>query len=872
MKKKIVLMIASLMVATLIAPGMVNAEELELSETSTEELSPIGEMSADDMTNTVEDEIISNESEKTWNEEVLCEDGRYFISEIDEETGYEIQLPVLPKEIPITQFVPQSGTSNLHSSDAANEGEYVYSYTPSDEMLNDGELDAAVQTALSYASSASNTLEKALLLHNYLVINTEYDYSYSRYRAYNALVEHSAVCQGYSEAYALLCNSAGIDCKLVTSRSMNHAWNIVNIDGSWYHVDCTWDDPKFTYNGVQIKMLYYKYFMKSDSGLPSDHFGWTGGNCTNSIYNNAFWNDAYGQMYKVRDEFYFYKNGGLNKIKSPLIYGSPEVVVEGKGYGHKAEHVIAKTDNTIAFIYDYNNVCIYSLNSGKNTVIPVDGGNPMEIIANNNALTVNVVPSGQSAGHIIKLFKFDDVEINPGNWKFESVSYVNSKKIMSGTSDSTFAPSDNVTRAMFATVLYNLDGAKAVSYKAIFKDVEPGKWYSNAITWAANSKVVSGYPDGRFGINDIVTREQMATMMKNYAAYKKYYTKQTADLGTFKDAGKVSSWAIDGMKWAVGSKLLSGKSNNGVLSLDPTSGATRVECATIMKNFCENSYEKMFIKEHFPDEKFRKWIEQCADLNNDGIITAEELAQITEAELDFYEQNYTDMTGIEMLTGLKNLKIRNGSLINFDISSNKDLEEITLTDINMQSLKVPNLPKLASMTVTGCNITTIDFRDCENIAKIRINSGHVPNVVMGNKPKLTDLQAVNTGVENIDVSKCNALMSLNVSKSKLNSLTLDSKDLRGVTLDYVTFANTTVVNMWSDPLFTVKTSEREMDFSKIKMLKPFDESKISVGSSGDIQLNGSMVTLIGNYETVVYNFDGVNRVRIGLQYENKLNQ
>lgn len=872
MKKRIVLLMASFMAVTLLVPNKVSAKELELSESSTEELSPIGEMAADDMSKTAEDEIIKNESEETENEEVLCEDGRYYISEIDEETGYEIQLPVLPKEIPITQFIPQSGIDNLQSSDAANEGEYVYSYTPSNEMLNDGELDAAVQAALSYASSASNSLEKALLLHNYLVINTEYDYSYSRYSAYNALVDHSAVCQGYSEAYVLLCNSVGIECKIVISRSMNHAWNIVNIDGSWYHVDCTWDDPKFTYNGVIIKMLYYKYFMKSDSGLPSNHYGWTGGNCTNSTYNNAFWNDVYGQMYKVGSEFYFYKNGGLNKIKSPLIYGSPEAVVEGKGYTHMAEHVIAKTDNTIAFIYDYSNVCIYSLTSGKNTVIPVDGGNPMEVMANNNALTVNVVPRGQTSGHIVKLFKFDDVEINPGNWKFDSVSYVSSKKIMSGTSDSTFAPSDNVTRAMFATVLYNLDGAKAVSYKAIFKDVEPGKWYSNAITWAANSKVVSGYPDGRFGINDIVTREQMATMMKNYAAYKKYYTKQTADLGTFKDAGKVSSWALDGMKWAVGSKLLSGKSNNGVLSLDPTSGATRVECATIMKNFCENSYEKMFIKEHFPNEAFRKWIEQCADHNNDGIITAEELAQITEAELDFYEQKYTDMTGIEMLTGLKNLKIRNGSLINFDISSNKDLEEITLNYINMQSLKVANLPNLDSLSAIGCNITTIDFRDCENITKIGIYAGHVPNVVLGNKPKLTDLQAVNNGVENIDVSKCNALKNLNLTRSKLNSLTLDSKELRAVTLDYVTFANTIVVNMASKPLFTVKTSERQMDFGKIKMLSPLDTSKLSAGSNEDIQINGSTVTLKGNYGTVIYNTVNMNSLIIYLQYENTLNQ
>lgn len=644
---------------------------------------------------------------------------------------------------------------------------------------------------------------------------------------------------------------------------MNHAWNIVNVGGSWYHVDCTWDDPTIRSKSGDTKstMLYYKYFMKSDSGMPKDHYGWSGGiACTNASYDNAFWANAMGAMYKVNNAFYYYSNGILYKTSSPLIYGKPEVVVQPKypaaGFG---EFVINKTDHAIAFVSEYAKVCVYSLSTGKSEEFQITDGGYMcyvnEVIKKNNALYARA-DSRNGKTCEISLFKFDDVEINPGNWKYDSVKYANEKKIMSGTSNTTFAPDVTLTRSMFATVLYNLDGAKAVTYKARFSDVGPGKWYSSAITWAADNKIVNGYPNGSFGINDTITREQMATMLLNYANYKKYYTKQSADVSKFPDASKVSSWALSAVKWAVGSKLISGKSNNGQVYLDPTSGATRAECATIMKNFCENSYEKMYIKDKFPDPVFRKWIEENADTNKDGIITPDELGVITKLDLDYTNQTSSNLAGLESLTGLEELSLKNASPINFDISNNKKLRTLSLWSVNMERFKVPSLSDLNTASLIECNINTADFRDCEAISAINIDRGTVRSVLLGNKPKLTSFKANDSQLESLDISACTKLYTLEVAGSKLKSLDFNAKNLRSVKADYDTLAHSKIIELSSECSFFVNTNSKEIDFSGFGLFGAFDSSKVT--PLYGVKFAGTIASMSYDNAAFYYRGGGVN--------------
>lgn len=119
--------------------------------------------------------------------------------------------------------------------------------------------------------------EKAQAAHDYLVRKCAYGYNGSdnKHNAYGALVEHSPVCEGYSKAYKLILDELGIPCIVVNSASMNHAWNMVQIDGDWYHVDVTWDDP--TVNGSDQGFsapVRHDYFLKSDASMRNDHYGW----------------------------------------------------------------------------------------------------------------------------------------------------------------------------------------------------------------------------------------------------------------------------------------------------------------------------------------------------------------------------------------------------------------------------------------------------------------------------------------------------------------------------------------------------------------------------------------------------------------------
>ncbi|MBR1496574.1 MAG: InlB B-repeat-containing protein [Oscillospiraceae bacterium] len=142
--------------------------------------------------------------------------------------------------------------------------------------------------------------QKALYLHDYIVTHCEYDETYSKYNAYNALVEGSAVCQGYTLAYRYLLTEAGVHCEAITSVALNHAWNLVTVDGTRYYVDCTWDDPLRTYQDY----CGHGNFLRSQAGITStghDSTDWvdeSGGNAYNIIdtgtkyETGAYWSDC----------------------------------------------------------------------------------------------------------------------------------------------------------------------------------------------------------------------------------------------------------------------------------------------------------------------------------------------------------------------------------------------------------------------------------------------------------------------------------------------------------------------------------------------------------------------------------------------------
>ena len=179
-------------------------------------------------------------------------------------------------------------------------------------------------------------------------------------------------------------------------------------------------------------------------------------------------------------------------------------------------------------------------------------------------------------------------DVAKDNWAFESVKYVYERSIMSGKGVNSskkviFAPTDNITRAETAMVIYNMAKKPTVKYQSIFSDVKAGQWYSEAVTWAYQNKIAAGYGK-TFGVNDKITREQMAVMLYSYAKFQKYsITTNSKALDNFPDRNKISSWAREAMVWAVSNGIMKGDGKN----LKPGSNASRAEAAAMIANFME---------------------------------------------------------------------------------------------------------------------------------------------------------------------------------------------------------------------------------------------------------------------------------------------
>ena len=180
-------------------------------------------------------------------------------------------------------------------------------------------------------------------------------------------------------------------------------------------------------------------------------------------------------------------------------------------------------------------------------------------------------------------FPFTDV--SGADWFYDEVEYAYTNGIMTGKDADTFAPYEFLARAQFAVILHRMNDEPEVTYADTFRDVGKDIWYTDAILWAADTKVVTGYSNGNFGPGDNINREQMALMMYRYANYKGYDTSVRADFGQYQDAASVSDFAAEAMQWAVGEKIITGKYNE--TQLDPKGNASRAECATIMMRFME---------------------------------------------------------------------------------------------------------------------------------------------------------------------------------------------------------------------------------------------------------------------------------------------
>ncbi len=241
----------------------------------------------------------------------------------------------------------------------------------------------------------------------------------------------------------------------------------------------------------------------------------------------------------------------------------------------------------------------YTLGEGENpSDVKVwylnDAGELIQINGTYNASTGLVSFSTDHLSYYVVGYSETDKWNNPfkdvseDDWYYEAVEFAVTNGLFTGTSDTTFSPDMPMTRAMLVTVLYRLEGDPAVTGINSFTDAADGQWYTNAVLWASGNSIVAGYGDGRFGINDKVTREQLATILYRYAKYKGYDVSASASLSGYADAGNIRDWASRAIKWAVAEGLITGVTS---AALDPSGSATRAQVATIFMRFVENIAE-----------------------------------------------------------------------------------------------------------------------------------------------------------------------------------------------------------------------------------------------------------------------------------------
>lgn len=176
-------------------------------------------------------------------------------------------------------------------------------------------------------------------------------------------------------------------------------------------------------------------------------------------------------------------------------------------------------------------------------------------------------------------------DVGTGDWFLENVRYVYEKGLMNGTGETTFSPQSTTNRAMIVTILHRLEGTPAPGAQAPFTDVPAGQYYAEAVAWAAANSIVNGTSETTYAPLNNITREQMAAILYRYAQYKNYDVSGSADLSAFTDAASISDYAVSALQWAVDAGLINGK-GNGIL--DPKGSATRAEVSAILSRFCEN--------------------------------------------------------------------------------------------------------------------------------------------------------------------------------------------------------------------------------------------------------------------------------------------
>ena len=178
-------------------------------------------------------------------------------------------------------------------------------------------------------------------------------------------------------------------------------------------------------------------------------------------------------------------------------------------------------------------------------------------------------------------------DVPSGSWYYDDIAYVYDAGLMNGLTATTFGPNLSTTRGMIVTILWRMENEPAAKHGCPFADVRRGSYYEQAIAWAAENGIVTGFDASTFAPDQAITREQLAAILFRFAAYRGLDAVTLREnLSGFRDRAAISAYAVPALNWAVGEGLMQGTGDK----LEPTGSATRAQVAAMLRRFIQRDF------------------------------------------------------------------------------------------------------------------------------------------------------------------------------------------------------------------------------------------------------------------------------------------
>lgn len=660
--------------------------------------------------------------------------------------------------------------------------------------LDDAAFKRETQTALSSVKPGMSNLQKAIVLHDYLAVNCEYDYDNylaeinktgeipnESYSAYGVLVKRMAVCEGYALAYKYLLNQVGIECCMVSSDEMNHAWNLIKLDGKYYQVDVTWDDP----TRDLIGRANHSYMFCSDEVFKDashGHHDWvvTSGSAivdykaVDTTYDNAFWssvsspivlsddnwNDCYFTYYNADDH-----NGQISKAALTDLSNTGTKICDigvwnvwGSNSFWLSVHSGLFQHNNRLYYNDKSSICSVALDgTGKNVEYTPD--------------TSNGYIYGMALCQGKVLYSLHQT------WNITEKETVLTANI--DINEEVEIPVESITLNQNTLTLEEGETAELTAA------VTPSNATNVAVTWVSSNEAVATVENGivtAVAEGDCTITASVGDVSAVCAVIVTPWTiaDDAIASGEYKENGSDITWVIDkdGKLTVKGTGEFAASgggdrapwySNRGKIT-SAVINVTGMTDASYMFLDCSNLVSinlNGFDTEQIID--MRSMFNGCRSLTSLDLSNFK-TTNVTDMRFMFNECN--SLTSLD-LSNFDTAKVTNMSAMFYSFSGN------SLESINLISFDTSNVTDMSAM-----------FSGCRNLADLDLSSFNTSNVTDMSTmfQQCYKLQSVNFG-EKFDTSQVTSMSAMFSYCNKLNGLNISNFDTGKVTYMYNMFFN-----------------------------------------------------------------------------------